>query len=205
VSTLVSLKPILASHFPSPLELVSPKEGCSRGVCGSCTVMVSSYNPQTNKIVHRAVNSCLTPVCDVNGKAVITVEGLGSVRNGLHPIQVITRKCYLTFQATFSRCACQPVRILHSWNGTSLLYSPRISGAGLNLPRHFPIGLCSDRFPQVMAFYALLRTNPTPTSQEIVDHMDGEEKDRKERRRRGSGVTKVQLFCFNFLFSYLTR
>ena len=35
-----------------------------------------------------AVNACLTPVCAVHGAAVITVEGIGSVSKGLHPVQV---------------------------------------------------------------------------------------------------------------------
>lgn len=35
-----------------------------------------------------AINACLTPLCSVHGSAVITVEGIGSVRQGLHPVQV---------------------------------------------------------------------------------------------------------------------
>ncbi len=36
---------------------------------------------------HNAVVSCLTPLCSVHGKAVTTVEGVGSLQK-LHPVQV---------------------------------------------------------------------------------------------------------------------
>jgi aerobic-type carbon monoxide dehydrogenase small subunit (CoxS/CutS family) len=36
---------------------------------------------------HYSVNACLTPVCAMAGKAVTTVEGVGSLARGLHPLQ----------------------------------------------------------------------------------------------------------------------
>ncbi|XP_076288597.1 xanthine dehydrogenase rosy isoform X2 [Lasioglossum baleicum] len=39
------------------------------------------------KQIHLAVNACLTPVCAVHGLAVTTVEGIGSVKTKLHPVQ----------------------------------------------------------------------------------------------------------------------
>lgn len=44
---------------------------------------------------HVAVNACLTPVCAVHGAAVTTVEGIGSVEAGLHPVQVCQPGKYL--------------------------------------------------------------------------------------------------------------
>ena len=37
---------------------------------------------------HYSVVSCLVPACSLHGFAVTTVEGIGSVKNGLHPVQV---------------------------------------------------------------------------------------------------------------------
>ena len=37
--------------------------------------------------MHRAVNSCLRPLCAVDGMMVTTTEGIGSVREGLDPVQ----------------------------------------------------------------------------------------------------------------------
>lgn len=36
---------------------------------------------------HVSANACLTPICAVHGMAVTTVEGIGSTRTKLHPVQ----------------------------------------------------------------------------------------------------------------------
>lgn len=60
--------------------------GCGEGGCGACTVVVSQYNPTTDQIYHASVNACLAPLASVDGKHVITVEGIGNVQ-GPHPAQ----------------------------------------------------------------------------------------------------------------------
>ena len=37
---------------------------------------------------HRSVNACLAPVVSLHGQAVTTVEGIGSSKTRLHPVQV---------------------------------------------------------------------------------------------------------------------
>lgn len=49
--------------------------------------MISRIDRSTNQIKHLAVNACLTPVCAMHGCAVTTVEGIGSTRTRLHPVQ----------------------------------------------------------------------------------------------------------------------
>ncbi|KAF2872915.1 xanthine dehydrogenase/oxidase [Massariosphaeria phaeospora] len=66
--------------------LTGTKLGCAEGGCGACTVVVSQFNPTTKKIYHASVNACLAPLVSVDGKHVITVEGIGNVKRP-HPVQ----------------------------------------------------------------------------------------------------------------------
>ncbi|KAL8055486.1 hypothetical protein ABFS82_04G058300 [Erythranthe guttata] len=69
------------------IGLTGTKLGCGEGGCGACTVMISSFDQKSKRCVHLAVNACLAPLYSVEGMHVITVEGVGNRRNGLHPIQ----------------------------------------------------------------------------------------------------------------------
>ncbi|KAK3067006.1 hypothetical protein LTR53_016366, partial [Teratosphaeriaceae sp. CCFEE 6253] len=68
------------------IGLTGTKLGCAEGGCGACTVVVSQYNPTTKKIYHASTNACLAPLVSVDGKHVITVEGIGNVKKP-HPAQ----------------------------------------------------------------------------------------------------------------------
>jgi isoquinoline 1-oxidoreductase alpha subunit len=57
------------------LNLHGTKYGCGTGQCGACTVHLRG----------RAVRSCLTPVSNVAGAEVVTIEGLSA--DGSHPLQ----------------------------------------------------------------------------------------------------------------------
>jgi carbon-monoxide dehydrogenase small subunit len=59
------------------LELKGTKDGCGEGECGTCTVVVDG----------KAVNSCLFPVMEAEGRRVTTIEGLRAPDGGLHPLQ----------------------------------------------------------------------------------------------------------------------
>jgi aerobic-type carbon monoxide dehydrogenase small subunit (CoxS/CutS family) len=48
------------------LGLTGTKEGCGEGECGACSVLVDSL----------VVDACMVPICQVDGHAVRTVEGL---------------------------------------------------------------------------------------------------------------------------------
>ncbi|RPB28040.1 xanthine dehydrogenase [Terfezia boudieri ATCC MYA-4762] len=68
------------------IGLTGTKLGCAEGGCGACTVVVSQYNSTTKKIYHASVNACLAPLISVDGKHVITVEGIGNSKKP-HPVQ----------------------------------------------------------------------------------------------------------------------
>jgi carbon-monoxide dehydrogenase small subunit/xanthine dehydrogenase small subunit len=59
------------------LGLTGTKEGCGEGECGACSVLVDG----------EVVNSCLLPVCQIDGCDVRTVEGLAADDGSLDPLQ----------------------------------------------------------------------------------------------------------------------
>ncbi|KAJ9138661.1 Xanthine dehydrogenase [Pleurostoma richardsiae] len=68
------------------IGLTGTKLGCGEGGCGACTVVISQYNPTTKEIYHASVNACLAPLASLDGKHVITIEGIGNVKKP-HPAQ----------------------------------------------------------------------------------------------------------------------
>jgi isoquinoline 1-oxidoreductase alpha subunit len=57
------------------LAMTGTKFGCGIGQCGACTVHVDGA----------AVRSCQTPVSSMEGKTILTIEGLSD--DGTHPLQ----------------------------------------------------------------------------------------------------------------------
>lgn len=75
------------------LGLSGSKFGCGEGLCGACTVLLDG-NP---------IRSCVTPVSDVQGKKVVTIEGIPES----HPV----KKAWLAQEV--SQCGyCQPGQIV---------------------------------------------------------------------------------------------
>lgn len=75
------------------LQLVGSKFGCGAGLCGACTVLVDGQ-PQ---------RACVTPVGDVQGKRVLTIEGIPAN----HPL----KQAWLVDEV--SQCGyCQPGQIM---------------------------------------------------------------------------------------------
>jgi xanthine dehydrogenase YagT iron-sulfur-binding subunit len=68
----VSLLDLLREH----LALPGTKKGCNQGACGACTVLVDGER----------ILSCLALAVQYEGRAVTTIEGLGTPGE-LHPLQ----------------------------------------------------------------------------------------------------------------------
>ena len=66
--------------------LCGTKEGCAEGDCGACTVVVAEPDGRGG-LLYKAVNSCIRFLPTLDGKALITVEGLKAGDGTLHPVQ----------------------------------------------------------------------------------------------------------------------
>jgi xanthine dehydrogenase small subunit len=77
-------KGMLLIDFIRDIKLLKgTKSACREGDCGSCSVLEGSISGQTIK--YRAVASCITPMGNVQGKHIVTIEGLSGTK--ISPVQ----------------------------------------------------------------------------------------------------------------------
>ena len=101
------------------LHLTGTKEGCGEGSCGACTVLVDNI----------PFDSCLTPIANVIGKDIMTIEGIRESKE------------YSKIADSFAK----------------------IGGS--------QCGFCTPGM--IIATYALLRSNPHPSDEEIRIALSG--------------------------------
>jgi len=71
-------------------RLTGTKEGCREGDCGACTVLLGQPGAGDGKVVeYRAVSSCLLPLGDVEGKHLVSIEGLNPSARAEDPVDVL--------------------------------------------------------------------------------------------------------------------
>jgi xanthine dehydrogenase/oxidase len=193
---------LLIDYLRSPgVALAGPKKPCAQGGCGGCTVILSNWNTEDKEIEHRAINSCLRPVCALGGLVVTTVEGTGAVRR--------PNPEFLNHAPTFSRSgppvdappeaslvaaqqqALEKRSEVHASVETALHKRPKlklvdepsqhpssVSHEGMNpvayrlaLNNGSQCGYCSVGF--VMNMSEFIVNNPKATKREIEDIFDG--------------------------------
>lgn len=74
---------LLVDALRGELGLTGTHVGCDTSQCGACTVHLDG----------RAVKSCSVLVAQIDGAAVTTIEGIGTV-DALHPMQTAFRECH---------------------------------------------------------------------------------------------------------------
>ena len=68
----------LLDYLRGVAGLTGTKGSCRQGGCGACTVVMKTgaSGPAL------AVNACLRPLCSLDGRQIVTTEGLGNARDG---------------------------------------------------------------------------------------------------------------------------
>ncbi|MEO8325811.1 MAG: 2Fe-2S iron-sulfur cluster-binding protein [Nitrospirota bacterium] len=62
------------------------KKACGEGGCGACTVVLADLD-DSGQLCYRTINSCLHPLPQLDGQALITVEDLKAADSEVHPLQ----------------------------------------------------------------------------------------------------------------------
>jgi xanthine dehydrogenase/oxidase len=180
---------LLLDWLRSPaVGLTGAKKGCGQGGCGACTVILSGVEQSSQAVVHRAINSCLRPVCALGGAAIKTIEGTGGPRRPapanlghrtsfsrapVPPDFVSPAIAEAAAQASKSRAA-----VLADPTG-STSQTPLASGKeamnqvayALAMNNGTQCGYCTPGF--VMNMSALLAAQLSPSKRQIEDVFDG--------------------------------
>ncbi|KAJ8111795.1 hypothetical protein OPT61_g5696 [Boeremia exigua] len=133
----------LLDYIRAQPDLKGTKLGCGEGGCGACTVVLQAGDRRDEKrrIQHLAVNACLFPLVGVDGKHVITVEGIGSVARP-HPLQERIAKLH------GSQCGfCTPGIVMSLYAVVRNSYNPdtkrfHLSAREVELEGHLDGNLC---------------------------------------------------------------
>jgi len=73
----VPVRVTLADFLRHQLGLTGTHLGCEHGVCGACTILFDGYSAR----------SCLMLAVQADGHAIMTVEGIATDADTLHPLQ----------------------------------------------------------------------------------------------------------------------
>ena len=65
-------------------HLMGTKIGCREGDCGACTILIGTLSGE--KMEYMSATSCLTPIGNIQGKHVVTVEGINPEKHLAPPI-----------------------------------------------------------------------------------------------------------------------
>lgn len=180
---------LLIDYLRSPaVGLTGAKKGCGQGGCGACTVILSKTDAVTGETSHRSINSCLRPVCALDGLSVTTIEGTGEVTrpapehlaHQLAYSRVAAPATYVTSrEATAAKAASQALGEARTATASVLGSGTQAEVPdGMNPVAHrlavnngTQCGYCTTGF--VMNMCALLDSEPRPTKRQVEDVFDG--------------------------------
>ena len=82
----------LTDFLRGPRQLTGTKVVCAEGDCGACTVLIGK--PDGDGLKYVTVDACIQFLYQLDGRHVVTVEGLHGSDGKLHPIQEAMVACH---------------------------------------------------------------------------------------------------------------
>ncbi|CAL8110869.1 unnamed protein product [Orchesella dallaii] len=157
-----SPKYVLVDFLREKIGLTGTKYMCREGGCGACTVLVKSHHPKTGQEVTRSANSCLLPLYACDGLNITTIEGLGNVKTGYHPIQDRLVK-FAGTQCGF----CSPGFVMNMLSYAQV--NPNFTGGNVEYSLDGNICRCTGYRPIIDAFKSLSSTVSEQLSRKCQD------------------------------------
>ncbi|MFZ1290427.1 MAG: FAD binding domain-containing protein [Melioribacteraceae bacterium] len=77
IQTRINPSTVLLDYIRKDKKLTGTKEVCKEGDCGACTILLGELSQEGLK--YKTINSCIFPIQKVNGKHVVTIEGINQV------------------------------------------------------------------------------------------------------------------------------
>jgi len=90
VTTDVSPSLLVLDYLRQEKRLVGTKSGCKEGDCGACSVILGELD-NDGLVSYRPMTSCLLPMGELNGKHLVSIEGLNMKK--LSPVQSAMVDC----------------------------------------------------------------------------------------------------------------
>ena len=129
-------------------HLMGTKIGCREGDCGACTILIGTLNGE--KMDYLSATSCLTPLGNIQGKHIVTVEGINPDK--ITPSPIITH---------------HPSPITHE-NTEGVLSSVQKAMSDESATQ---CGFCTVGF--VMSLTGFCMSNEKPTQENAIAAIDG--------------------------------
>jgi aerobic-type carbon monoxide dehydrogenase small subunit (CoxS/CutS family) len=151
------------------LGLSGTKFGCGMALCGACTVHVDG----------QPVRSCQTPISTLQGKEIVTIEGLS--KTGDHPVQ----KAWV--EEDVPQCGyCQSGMIMST--AALLVKTPKPTDADIDTALGGHICRCGtyNRIRKAVHTAAALMPPPTPVTQPVKPAPKGKAPAKKGDAKKGA-------------------